>query len=96
MGLVHTTWKRDKSRQLRHVYHVYGIGSFSTDSRLVLRAAHGWQRLTGGQADPRLIAIVYDDVIPSADELAAVFRSLQSAVEHTSPRLQDHSPASGA
>jgi exosortase len=79
MPLLHSTWLRDKSQQLRHVYYAYSIGSFTTDSRFALRAAHGWHRLTGGRDNPRLIGFILEDAAPDIDELAAAFQILQSA-----------------
>lgn len=81
LTLLHTTWQRDKSRELRHVFHAYNIDTLTTDSRLALRAAHGWHRLTGSGKNPRLIGLVFDDVTPAGDEVAALFRMLQSALD---------------
>jgi exosortase len=80
MTLLHSTWQRDKSQQLRHVYYAYSIGSFTTDSRLALRAVHGWDRLTGERDNPRLIGFISEDAAVDIDELAAAFQILQSAV----------------
>jgi exosortase len=74
----HTTWQRDRGRQLQHAYYVYSIGEFMTSSRLALRAAHGWHRLFGGRENPRLIGVVSDAHIIDGDELAVVFRALRS------------------
>jgi len=81
MGFVHSTWQRDKSPQLRHVYYAYTIGSFITDSKFALRAAHGWDRLMGGRENPRLIGFVLEDTAGNIDELAAAFQTFQSAVD---------------
>lgn len=80
MALLHTTWQRDKSQQLRHAYYAYSIGNFTTDSRLALRAAHGWQRLVGGRDNPRLIEFISEEAAPDMPELAAAFQIFQSAV----------------
>ncbi len=80
LTLLHTTWQRDKSRELRHVFYAYSIDSFTTDSRFALRAAHGWHRLTASHSQPRLIGFILDDATPASDELAAAFRMLQSAL----------------
>jgi exosortase len=80
MTLVHSTWQRDKNNELRHVYYAYSIGSFNTASKFGLRAAHGWDRLTGGHDNPRLIGFISEDAATDIDELAAAFRILQSAV----------------
>ena len=74
--LLHSTWQRDKSSQQRHVYYAYSLGDFSTSSRLALRVAHGWHRLTGGRDTPRLVGFVFEDTIADRDELAAAFRLL--------------------
>ena len=83
MAFVHSTWQRDKSQQLRHVYYAYSIGRFTTDSRFALRAAHGWNRLTGGRDSPRLIAFVSEDAAADIDELAAAYQSLQSVIDES-------------
>lgn len=81
LTLLHTTWQRDKSRELRHVFYAYNIDTLVTDSRLALRAAHGWHRLVGSGKNPRLIGFMFDDVTPVSDDLAAAFRMLQSALD---------------
>ncbi|MFI5445557.1 archaeosortase/exosortase family protein [Polaromonas sp. UC242_47] len=81
LTLLHTTWQRDRSRELRHVFYAYSIDNFITDSRFALRAAHGWHRLTGSRSNPRLIGLAFDDAPPAIDDLAAAFRMLQSALE---------------
>jgi len=81
MALWHATWQREKSQELRHVYHAYGIGSFSTDSKFALRAVHGWNRLSGGHDHPRLIKLVFEDATPDNAELAAAFQTLQAAID---------------
>ncbi len=81
LTLMHTTWQRDKSRELCHVFHAYSIGTFATDSRFALRAMHGWHKLTGSRSNPRLIGFVFDDATPAGDDLAAAFRMLQSALD---------------
>jgi hypothetical protein len=81
IGLLHATWLRDKSEQLRHVYYAYSLGSFTTESKLVFRAAQGWQRLTGGRDHPRLIGFIADDAVLDIDELGVAFETLRSAVD---------------
>ena len=77
---LHSTWLRDKSQQLRHVYYTYNLGDFTTDSKLALRAAHGWRRLTGRRDHPRLIGFISDDAVLDVDELGAAFDALRSAM----------------
>jgi len=86
IGVVHSTWQRDKGDQLRHVYYAYTIGSFTTDSKLRLRVVHGWHRLTGGHETPRLIAFMSDAPAPGVDELGSAFGMLLAAVEKSEPR----------
>ncbi|MEO7954646.1 MAG: archaeosortase/exosortase family protein [Polaromonas sp.] len=81
LTLLHTTWQRDKSRELRHVFYAYSINNFTTDSKFALRAAHGWHRLIGSPSNPRLIGLAFDDATPAIADLAAAFRILQSALE---------------
>ena len=81
LALLHTTWQRSKSEDQRHVFYSYGIGSFATDSKLLLRAAHSWHRLTGSGNSPRLIGFIFDDAAPTNDDLGAAFQIVQSALE---------------
>jgi len=80
LSLVHTTWQRGLGEEQRHVFHSYLIGGFTTDSRVALRLAHGWNRLTGGGSTPRLIAFIFPDGAPSVDEVASAFLVLGSAL----------------
>lgn len=79
IALVHTTWQRDRSRELRDAYYAYSVGGFTTDSRFAVRATHGWQRLTGGHDNPRMIGFVSADGPADTDEIAAAFVALQAA-----------------
>jgi len=81
LPLIHTTWQRGMAHEQRHVFHGYVIGGFVTDSKLAMRLAQGWNRLTGGAGAPRLIALSFDDP-PPVDEVAAAFLALGPA---TSP-----------
>ena len=76
LPLVHTTWQRALAHERRHVFHSYVIDGFITDSKLALRLAQGWHRVTGGASTPRLIAFTFPDDPPSADEVAAAFLAL--------------------
>ncbi|MEP6998280.1 MAG: exosortase-associated EpsI family protein [Betaproteobacteria bacterium] len=79
IALRHASWERDHDPQMHHVYFTYSIGSFVTNSRFALRAAHGWRRLTGNRDNPRLIGFISDDAL-DVDELAVAFRAVQSAL----------------
>ena len=72
LAFVHVTWERDKTHSVRHVYYAFAIGSWVTDSRFALRAMHGWRRLNGDHAHPRLILFIADDALDPA-ELALAF-----------------------
>ncbi|QKV57372.1 MAG: hypothetical protein HT580_09150 [Dechloromonas sp.] len=50
--LLHTIWENEKTEERQHVYSTYALGSLYTTSKFVLRAAHGWIRLTGALASP--------------------------------------------
>jgi exosortase/archaeosortase family protein len=76
-AFIHVTWERDKTHQVRHVYYVYALGAYVTDSRFVLRAMHGWHRLNGDAAATRLVGIVADDPLDPA-ELAHAFQRVAS------------------
>jgi exosortase/archaeosortase family protein len=78
---LHYTWQRDKGQQLRHVYYAYNLGAFTTESKLGIRVAQGWQRLTGARDHPRLIGFISDDAVLDIDEVGAAFDALRSAVD---------------
>jgi exosortase len=78
---LHSTWLRDKSQQLRHVYYAYSLGGFTTESKLAFRAVQGWQRLTGQRDHPRLIGFISDDAVLDVDDLGAAFDTLRTAVD---------------
>jgi hypothetical protein len=77
----HSTWERDKGQRLRHVYYAYSIGGFTTESKLAFRVAQGWQRVTRGRDNSRLIGFISDDAVLDVDELGAAFDRLRSAVD---------------
>ena len=74
LTLRHTTWQPEARSNFRHVYHAYSIGSFSADSRLASRAAHGWQRLLGGQSGERMIGFMLDEALPAGAGLNQEYR----------------------
>lgn len=79
IAVRHATWQRESSPEVRHVYLVYGVGAFTTDSRLAARMAQGWRRLHGDDRTPRVVAIS-TDVPLSADELARAMRDVRAAM----------------
>ncbi len=81
VSYVHATFERDHGTRLRHVYYAYALGGRITDSRLVLRALQGWQRLTGDPAPARLIALVSDGRPVAQDDVAAGLRALADATD---------------
>ncbi len=83
--LLHSTWQRDKGHQLRHVYYAYSIGSFTTNSKLALRAMHGWQRLSGARDNRLLIGFISEDAASDINELGAAFEVLQSVARGSGP-----------
>jgi exosortase len=70
----HAIWQRTKTHEVRHVYFVYNIGGFVTDSRLALRAAHGWHRWNRDAVRPRLIAFLSETALDAGD-LAGMLRT---------------------
>lgn len=81
LPLVHTTWQRGLAHEQRHVFHSYVINGFATDSKLALRLAQGWDRVSGGASStPRLIAFIFPDGPPPANEVAAAFLALGQAL----------------
>ena len=86
LPLLHATWQRTKSRELRHVFYTYSIGDYATDSVLALRLAHGWHRLTRDGNAPRLTALTFaDDTVPSLGDVAAALLTVQSALRGAAP-----------
>ena len=80
LTFVHTTWQRGKKYLPQHVYHAYSIGSFNTDSKLALRAAHGWNRLTADNSSPRLTGLTFEGPEPALEEVASLYQTLQTAL----------------
>ncbi len=81
LTLMHRTWQRGKSQELRHVYYAYSIGGYITESKLALRTAHGWHRLTGSRSNPQLIGLIVDDTLLAIDDAAAAFRMLKATLD---------------
>jgi hypothetical protein len=79
LTLQHTTWQSSKTEELRHVYAAYALGQFTTTSKLALRVAQGWDRLSAGAQRARLIGFTLDAAASTAtlDELAGAFQLLQ-------------------
>ncbi len=78
--LLHTTWQRGAQSLPRHVYYAYNIGSFSTDSRLALRAAQGWNRLVAGPHHPQLIGLTFEGEAPAINHVASVYLQILTAL----------------
>ena len=83
VSVVHATWQRERSENVRHVYYVYAIGDFVTDSKFAIRAAHGWHRLTGTRDRPRLIAFVTDQTPLEVDRMSAAFEIVLQATRES-------------
>ena len=83
LTLQHTTWQSGKTDEIRHVYSAYAVGKFATTSKLALRAASGWDRLTRGGHRARLIGFALDAAASKSavDDLAAAFQLLQAELE---------------
>jgi len=83
LTLQHTTWQSARTGELRHVYSTYAVGEFTTTSKLALRIAYGWNRLTSGGHRSRLIGFTLDTVATDSaiDDLAAVFRLLETELD---------------
>jgi exosortase/archaeosortase family protein len=85
LTLVHKTWLHGKSNELRHAYYAFAIGGHTTESKLQLRALHGWHRLIGSGSNPRLIGLVVDNAPLAVDEAAAAFRMLRATFDAAGP-----------
>jgi hypothetical protein len=81
VAMRHGIWQRDPSHEERHVYLTYDVGDFVTSSRLAVRVAHGWHRLLGQAANPRMVAFI-SDTAADVDALAAALPVVQSAVRN--------------
>ncbi len=81
VAMRHRIWQRDPSHEERHVYLTYDVGGFVTSSRLAVRVAHGWHRLLGHPANPRMVAFI-SDTAADVDALAAALPVVQSAVRN--------------
>jgi exosortase/archaeosortase family protein len=80
---VHSTWLRDRGKELRHVYHAYSVGDLVTDSTFAIRAAYGWHRLQRDGEIPRLYGFVVADVAANVDELATALLALRGPASGT-------------
>lgn len=79
-GLTRTVWRLNRKTPLRHVYHAYSVGDFDTESKLGLRAATAWHRLTGHATGPRLVVMAIDGDEPALDDMTAVYRAIRIAL----------------
>jgi exosortase len=79
VAVRHATWQRESSPAVRHVYLVYGVGAFTSDSRLTARMAQGWRRLHGDDRTARVVAISTDLPL-AADELARAMLDVRTAI----------------
>jgi hypothetical protein len=60
LPMVETAKRRNMSTPLRHSYVVQGVGETVTTSKLRLRAASAWHRLTGHPAGPFLVSLTVE------------------------------------
>ena len=81
LTLMHRTWQRGKSAEHQYVYYAYGIGSYTTESRLALRAMHAWHRIIRSGNDPQLIGVIVEDAPLADDEAAAVVRTFRTTFD---------------
>ncbi len=79
VAVQHETWQRERSSQVRHAFYAYALGGFTTDSKLALRAAHGWRRLTASPGQPRLVGVLSDEPTPETGQAAAVLQQILAA-----------------
>jgi len=77
---THSIWQREKRQRLRHVYFVYSIGNFVTGSKFVSRARQGWNTLTRGRDNPRLIAFTSENPALDIDQLAVMLQAIRAAL----------------
>lgn len=87
LGFVHTTWERDPGPAVLHVYYSYAIGDFHTDSKLGLRLASAWYRLSGRRDTPRLIGFSVDGGALPPAELVVVHNTIEAALGRGRPAV---------
>ena len=90
LALRHTTWQPEARGNFHHAYHAYSIGSFNTDSRLVFRAAHAWQRLLGSHSSQRMIGFVLDKALPVGAGLDQEYRLILENLNALLPNSQTY------
>lgn len=81
IDLKHATWRKNQSTKVRHIFYAYSVAGFNTVSKLSLRTAHGWQRITGGTSPKRMIGFMIDDKAPAIEDLAELYLTLQSSIQ---------------
>jgi exosortase/archaeosortase family protein len=72
LDVVHATWVRQEKTQWRHAYYLYSTGSFASGSKLMVRAMHGWQRLTRAPSASRLVGLVASAELDPAEATAVL------------------------
>ena len=80
--LSHVVWQLERSERLRHLYYVYGIGDFVTESKLAARVVQGWHRLRGHGHGARMVVFTSDEAVSEVGELTAVLNAIQSAINN--------------
>lgn len=83
VALLHTTWQpsQGKGKARHHAFYNYGIGQDMTDSKLLVRALHGWHRITGSSDTPRMIGLIFENAVPAEKDVAVAFEATRSAVD---------------
>lgn len=82
ISLSHTVWEETETELRKDVYSTFALGNTYTTSALRLRLMSAWARLSASSSPPRLIWLTYEgDPKIEIDNLAIIFRSLQSALE---------------
>lgn len=83
VALQHATWQRSQGKgQARyHAFYNYGIGHYMTDSKLLVRALHGWHRIAGNSDTPHMIGLIFENDVPAEIDVAVAFEAIRSAME---------------
>lgn len=84
-NLNHQSWVSDNRSAQREVYYVYSLGQFATNSRLALRAQHGWLRMAGIQGTPSILSFSIDGGPVPEDALAPLVQAMLAAAASRSP-----------
>ncbi len=80
INFVHTTWNKHGSNDVRHVFYVYHVGDFFTDSKFLYRMAAGWNRLRGFNQKAGFISFFSTESRTSSQQLADAYAQIKTKI----------------